>query len=274
MSQLTDEQCMGYRTMRATFNGMLRKVYEDGIAAGAASIQDKAAEHSFDDYWSARWLDTEALRDEYQRTHVADIARQAFEAGLDLASTQQAAPKTMPCICEFPDPSKCGAPCEHQPTSTQQAEPVAFTVDDVDRIRDCALAVFHGCSQEAKDVIEWYHGSLRVEVGAKGASQQAEQTAWVWNPATEAWEQVRAPGHWEHGAIYAVGPTAPALLAEPAQAAVPHPGSPEASAMMDSVLAEYNWPTNTKNAARAGYVAAARLMGVSWGVNLDKEQAR
>jgi hypothetical protein len=44
--------------------------------------------------------------------------------------------------------------------------------------------------------------------------------------------------------------------------------------MMDSVLAEYNWPTNTKNAARAGYVAAARLMGVSWGVNLDKEQAR
>jgi hypothetical protein len=59
-------------------------------------------------------------------------------------------------------------------------------------------------------------------------------------------------------------------LGEPAQAAVPHPGSPEASAMMDSVLAEYNWPTNTKNAARAGYVAAARLMGVK----LDKEQAR
>jgi hypothetical protein len=57
--------------------------------------------------------------------------------------------------------------------------------------------------------------------------------------------------------------------AEPAQAAVPHPGSPEASAMMDSVLAEYNWPTNTKNAARAGYVAAARLMGVSWGVKLE-----
>ena len=58
--------------------------------------------------------------------------------------------------------------------STQQAEPVAFTVDDVDRIRDCALAVFHGGSQEARDVIEWYHGSLRVEVGAKGAAQKAE----------------------------------------------------------------------------------------------------
>lgn len=42
--------------------------------------------------------------------------------------------------------------------------------------------------------------------------------------------------------------------------ALPNPGSPEASAMIDSVLAEYNWPSNTKNAARAGYVAAARLL--------------
>jgi hypothetical protein len=46
----------------------------------------------------------------------------------------------------------------------------------------------------------------------------------------------------------------------PAAPAVPNPGSPEASGMIDSVLAEYNWPSNTKNAARAGYVAATRLM--------------
>jgi hypothetical protein len=31
--------------------------------------------------------------------------------------------------------------------------------------------------------------------------------------------------------------------------------------MLDSTLAEYGWPSNTKNAARAGYVAAMRLMG-------------
>jgi hypothetical protein len=41
---------------------------------------------------------------------------------------------------------------------------------------------------------------------------------------------------------------------------LPHPGSPEASAMMDSVLAEYQWPANSKNAARAGYEAARRLL--------------
>lgn len=50
----------------------------------------------------------------------------------------------------------------------------------------------------------------------------------------------------------------PAAQAEPV--ALPHPGSPEASAMIDSVLAEYQWPTNAKNAARAGYVAAMRLL--------------
>lgn len=41
---------------------------------------------------------------------------------------------------------------------------------------------------------------------------------------------------------------------------LPTPGSPEASAMIDSVLAEYQWPSNSKNAARAGYVAATRML--------------
>lgn len=54
--------------------------------------------------------------------------------------------------------------------------------------------------------------------------------------------------------------------AQPTKAAriathLPNPGSPAASAMIDSVLAEYGWPANPKNAARAGYVAAQRLMG-------------
>lgn len=37
-----------------------------------------------------------------------------------------------------------------------------------------------------------------------------EPVAWVWNPAKEAWEQVRAFGHWQQGATYAFGPTPPA----------------------------------------------------------------
>lgn len=41
---------------------------------------------------------------------------------------------------------------------------------------------------------------------------------------------------------------------------LPHPGSPEASAMMDSMLAEYQWPANSKNAARAGWEAANRWL--------------
>lgn len=50
------------------------------------------------------------------------------------------------------------------------------------------------------------------------------------------------------------------LATERERCAIPGPGSPEASAMIDSVLAEYGWPANAKNAARAGYVAAQRLM--------------
>ena len=42
---------------------------------------------------------------------------------------------------------------------------------------------------------------------------------------------------------------------------VPHPGSPEASAMIDSELAARGWPSNSKNAARAGYEACRKLIG-------------
>jgi hypothetical protein len=49
-------------------------------------------------------------------------------------------------------------------------------------------------------------------------------------------------------------------LPVPAGRALPNPGSPEASAMLDSMLAEYNWPANSKNAARAGWEAANRWL--------------
>lgn len=62
-------------------------------------------------------------------------------------------------------------------------------------------------------------------------------------------------------AISAALAAAPAPM--PRTRVLPHPGSPEASAMMDSLLAEYNWPTNTKNAARAGWEAANRWLAAS-----------
>lgn len=52
---------------------------------------------------------------------------------------------------------------------------------------------------------------------------------------------------------------------------LPNPGSPEASAMMDSVLAEYNYPSNTKNAARAGYEAARRIIAVAMRDAIEQE---
>lgn len=52
-----------------------------------------------------------------------------------------------------------------------------------------------------------------------------------------------------------------ASVAQPAS--VPHPGSPEASAMIDSELAAHGWPSNTKNAARAGYKACSKLLAAA-----------
>ena len=63
---------------------------------------------------------------------------------------------------------------------------------------------------ESDDVLD----SL-VEAVAKATPPAApvqEHVAWVWNPAQEAWERVRAFGHWQQGAIYAFGTTPPAKL--------------------------------------------------------------
>ncbi len=48
--------------------------------------------------------------------------------------------------------------------------------------------------------------------------------------------------------------------AQPQPESLPHPGAPEAEEMIDKLLAEYQHPANAKNAARAGYMAARRLM--------------
>jgi hypothetical protein len=55
---------------------------------------------------------------------------------------------------------------------------------------------------------------------------------------------------------------------------LPHPGSPEASAMLDSLLAEYNYPANTKNAARAGWEAAERWLRTAGVDSVDGGQPK
>lgn len=66
----------------------------------------------------------------------------------------------------------------------------------------------------------------------------------------------------EQYAAYTVMQLHDAYMAGANIGTLPRPGSPEASAMIDSVLAEYEWPSNPKNAARAGFEAARRLLGV------------
>lgn len=48
--------------------------------------KEPVAYEEFEQYWDARWLDTQALRDEYRRTSVVDIARQAFNAGIECSA--------------------------------------------------------------------------------------------------------------------------------------------------------------------------------------------
>jgi hypothetical protein len=68
----------------------LRAMLAAAPAAPAEPVADTppnfAAEpDSFDDYWMARWFDTEALTDEFKATPVREIARQAWEAATPAA---------------------------------------------------------------------------------------------------------------------------------------------------------------------------------------------
>lgn len=60
---------------------------ESVARAAAEAIQaPEGGPADFAEYWHARWEETGALRDEYLRTTVQDIAREAFEAGAALAA--------------------------------------------------------------------------------------------------------------------------------------------------------------------------------------------
>lgn len=89
------------------------------------------------------------------------------------------------------------------------------------------------------------------------SAEQQDRAAELWLRENLGWEDRRL-----HPTLESVFRVIDRLRAEVLGpcAELPRPGSPEASAMMDSVLAEYNHPSNPKNCARAGYVAAQRLL--------------
>ncbi len=71
---------------------------------------------------------------------------------------------------------------------------------------------------------------------------------------------------WFHGwSTAAATPSPTASASEPrlVSAPLPHPGGVGISALLDSILAEYNWPSNPKNAARAGWTAAMRYLAAT-----------
>jgi hypothetical protein len=129
----------------------------------------------------------------------------------------------------------------------QPADPAAQTAPAQPTLRDrlqsrCIQWDAYWRAPDAHGVILTVDQATELLVDALGVEVDIEKTA---PPAQPGEPQARAQ-------------QAPAGSAQPV--ALPHPGSPEASAMMDSVLAEYGWPANHKNAARAGYEAARRML--------------
>lgn len=110
---------------------------------------------------------------------------------------------------------------------------------EVERLRAIAREAAESATQHQADV-------LRLKADHAALRQALE--------ALEADDSKLWPSEKRSGAITA------ARAALDARQEPVRPGSPEASAMIDSVLAEYNWPSNPKNAARAGFVAAQRML--------------
>lgn len=68
-------------------------------------------------------------------------------------------------------------------------------------------------------------------------------------------------------------PTPSTLPVQEPAGALSHPGGVEVSALLDSILSEYGWPSNPKNAARAGWTAAMRYIASLPPVTQAKSEA-
>lgn len=86
----------------------------------------------------------------------------------------------------------------------------------MDKLKDAAQQALEAI-EALEGLSDWEErvlGRLCDKLRAALAEQPAEPVAWVWNPARESWERVRAFGYWQQGAIYAFGPDAPQPKAE------------------------------------------------------------
>lgn len=134
---------------------------------------------------------------------------------------------------------------------------------------DCKVAF--GCDDDGALWRADKHGKLKLPHGWKldGTDGSGARSVVIFRVEGGLWPEdgdrvksaLRRCGAVSHRTVHLAAAQAAPVAAEVTQTvALPNPGSPEASAMMDSVLAEYQWPINPKNAARAGWVAATRWL--------------
>jgi len=168
----------------------------------------------------------------FTREQVEQIQREAFTAGrATIHSTEKGGEVAIPSPIGQHSPDECSADVyEHGESVCTLAVP-----------KEQAEAAVKIASAMTGDKNDWHYIGGRVHVKRLAASQPPVQNA-----------QCAAPAD------------APKPDGEVATVTLPHPGSPEASAAIDSKLAEYNWPSNPKNAARAGFEAARMLINAKW----------
>ena len=118
-----------------------------------------------------------------------------------------------------------------------------------------------------------YHRLIDAEIGWKAAMSYARAAQAQQAAGQELPEPDEAGDFAPNAKVYAASVVRAALAQRREPMTVPHPGSPEAEAMIDSELALRDWPTNTFNAARAGYEACRKLAGLGAGATTGKEPA-
>jgi len=91
---------------------------------------------------------------------------------------------------------------------TTKDEALALALEALNNITNVFLDTEGNFGWRENDAIDKAYQTITAIKQAQ--EQESEPVAWVWNPAKESWEQVRAYGHWQQGAIYAFGPNPPA----------------------------------------------------------------
>ena len=179
--------------------------------------------------------------------------------------------------------------------SAPRAQPAAASAAVREHVETAYRLVFEGYSRPRdyysidhdyivflRDKLTKAHGILQRAIGVAQAApvdalpELPEEDAWLVTEGVDVGvgmdRESRLSWDWVEGAeceqlftltrLRTYARVAQALVrATPATTLeLPHPGGAEISALLDSILHEYNWPSNPKNAARAGWTAAMRYL--------------